>query len=88
MAYIPSECTQEQYRSAIYNADSKHKCYLTFNGVEYEDIDEILEKITIKSNIIDTSSKIFSLSNLISKLIINISRQHDQLCLIHHAFCA
>ena len=65
MAYIPSECTQEQYRSAIYNADSKHKCYLAFNGVEYEDIDEILEKITIKSNIIDTSSKIFSLSNLI-----------------------
>lgn len=85
MAYIPSECTQEQYRSAIYNADSKHKCYLAFNGVEYEDIDEILEKITIKSNIIDTSSKIFSLSNLISKSIeikvhdIDLSKIQDQI---------
>ena len=69
MAYIPSECTIEQYNNAIYNADAKHKCYLSFNNVEYQNVDDILSKIVIKSNLINTSDKIFMLSNLISKSI-------------------
>lgn len=69
MAYIPSECTKEQYENIVYSPDAKNKCYLSFNGVEYSDVDETLERITIKSNIINTSSQVFSLNNLISKSI-------------------
>lgn len=69
MAYIPSECTIEQYRNAVYNAEAKHKCYLSFNGVEYQNVDDTLSKIVIKSNLINTTDKVFMLSNLISKSI-------------------
>lgn len=69
MAYIPSECTKEQYITAVYDADAKHKCYLSFGGVEYEDVDETLSQITITSNLIDTTQKVFMLNNLVAKSI-------------------
>lgn len=69
MAYIPSECTIEQYNSAVYDADAKHKCYLSFGGTEYKNIDDILSKIVIKSYLINTTDKVFMLNNFIAKSI-------------------
>lgn len=85
MAYIPSECTKEQYVNAIYNADAQHKCYLSFGGVEYEDIDETLSKIVVTSNVLDSTQKVFMLNNLIAKSVeitiheVDVSKIKDQI---------
>lgn len=77
MAYIPSECTIKEYTDRVYDADAKHKCYLAFNDEEYEDIDTYLQKITINSNCLDTTKKVFMLNNLISKSIDITVRDFD-----------
>jgi len=55
------------YKEVIYSQDARHRLKVWFNNVEYEDIDNICEKLTIKSRIIPFGSKTFMLENFVSK---------------------
>lgn len=55
------------YKEVIYSQDAKHRLKVWFNNVEYQDIDNICERLTIKSRIIPFGSKTFRLENFISK---------------------
>lgn len=55
------------YKEVIYSQDARHRLKVWFNNVEYQDIDNICEKLTIKSRIIPFGSKVFRLENFISR---------------------
>lgn len=56
-----------RYKEVIYSQDCRHKLRVWFNNVEYADVDNICEKLTVKSRIIPFGSKVFMLENFISK---------------------
>jgi len=56
------------YENVIYSGGASNKLKIKFNNVEYQDIDDICEKLTIKSRILpEDGSKTFLLSNFLSK---------------------
>lgn len=59
--------TTSIYREKIYNEDARHKLKILFNGVEYPNIDNVCEKLTINSRIIPNGNTNFALDNFISK---------------------
>lgn len=67
MAYIPSECSIEQYNNAVYNEDAKHKLYIKVGNNVLEEPDNFCEKLTIKSLLLANGDKHFALENFISK---------------------
>ena len=38
-----------RYKEVIYSQDCRHKLRVWFNNVEYADVDNICEKLTVKS---------------------------------------
>lgn len=74
MAYIPTECTLEQYEEQIYSGDSSHRLYIkhgnTIIGTEEEDYaSPYSSSLTWKRRILKNGSKSFSLNNFISQEI-------------------
>lgn len=74
MAYIPNECTLEQYEEQIYSGDSLHRLYIkhgnTIIGTEEEDYaSPYSSSLTLKRRILKNGSKFFSLNNFISQEI-------------------
>lgn len=74
MAYIPNECTLEQYEEQIYSGDSLHRLYIkhgnTIIGTEEEDYaSPYSSSLTLKRRILKNGSKSFSLNNFISQEI-------------------
>ena len=69
MAYIPKECSIEQYRNAIYNEDAKHKLYVKVGETELVDVDDFCEKLTFKNRSLSNGSKTFSLDHFVSNEI-------------------
>jgi len=67
MAYTPITCTKAQYEEVIYSGGAVNKVKIKFNSVELLNIDDYLEKITIKSRIIPNGSNTFMLENFTSK---------------------
>ena len=77
--------TATEQRQALLNKEISAVELVNAEYKRIEDIDETLEKITIKSNIIDNSNKVFTLSNLIAKSIeirvhdLDLSKVKDQI---------
>ena len=69
MAYIPNECTLEQYNQAVYNEDARHKLYLKIGETVVENADNFCESMTLKNLLLDEGSKNFHLDNFHSKSI-------------------
>lgn len=69
MAYIPNECTLEQYNQAVYNEDARHKLYLKIGETVVENADDFCESMTLKNLLLDEGSKNFHLDNFHSKSI-------------------
>ena len=69
MAYIPKECTKEQYNNAVYSQDAKHKLYLKIGNTVVEEPDNFCESMTLKNLLLDDGSKNFHLDNFVSKTI-------------------
>lgn len=69
MAYIPSECTLEQYNKAVYSEDARHKLYLKIGDQVVEEPDNFCESMTLKNLLLDDGSKSFHLDNFVSKAI-------------------
>ena len=74
MAYIPNECTLEQYEEQIYSGDSLHRLYIkhgnTIIGTEEEDYaSPYSSSLTLKRRILKNGSKSFTLNNFISQEI-------------------
>lgn len=69
MAYIPKECTREQYNNAVYSQDAKHKLYLKIGNTVVEEPDNFCESMTLKNLLLDDGSKNFHLDNFVSKTI-------------------
>ena len=69
MAYIPSECTIEQYNNAVYSQDARHKLYLKIGETVVEEPDNFCESMTLKNLLLDDGSKNFHLDNFVSKSI-------------------
>ena len=74
MAYIPTECTLEQYEEQIYSGDSSHRLYIkhgnTVIGTEEEDYaSPYASSLTWKRRILKNGSKSFNLNNFISQEI-------------------
>ena len=69
MAYIPKECTKEQYNNAVYSQDAKHKLYLKIGNTVVEEPDNFCESMTLKNLLLDDGSKNFHLDNFVSKKI-------------------
>ena len=59
--------TTSIYREKVYNEDARHKLKILFNGIEYPNIDNVCEKLTINSRIIPNGNTNFALDNFISK---------------------
>lgn len=59
--------TTSIYKEKVYNEDARHKLKILFNGVEYQNIDRVCEKLTINSRIIPNGNTNFALDNFISK---------------------
>lgn len=59
--------TTNIYKEKVYNEDARHKLKISFNGVEYPNIDNVCEKLTINSRIIPNGNTNFALDNFISK---------------------
>lgn len=73
MAYI----TSNDYKNIIYSGEAQHTCYLKFNNTVVTNADYYIEKITIKSNIFDTTSQVFSLNNFISKEVTIVMHDYN-----------
>ena len=56
----------KQYLERIYSGGAKSKAKIKFNGVELEDANRLIEKITIKKRILANGSERFSLDNFIA----------------------
>ena len=56
----------KQYLERIYSGGAKSKAKIKFNGVELEDANRLIEKITIKRRILSNGSERFSLDNFIA----------------------
>lgn len=56
----------KQYLERIYSGGAKSKAKIKFNGVELEDANRLIEKITIKRRILANGSERFSLDNFIA----------------------
>ena len=69
MAYIPSECTLEQYNKAVYSEDARHKLYLKIGDTVIEEPDNFCESMTLKNLLLDEGSKNFHLDNFVSKSV-------------------
>lgn len=69
MAYIPSECTLEQYNEAVYSEDARHKLYLKIGDTVIEEPDNFCESMTLKNLLLDEGSKNFHLDNFVSKSV-------------------
>lgn len=69
MAYIPNECTLEQYNQAVYNEDARHKLYLKIGETVVENADDFCESMTLKNLLLDEGSKNFHLDNFVSKSV-------------------
>lgn len=66
------------YETVIYSGNAHNKLKVKFNNVEYQDIDKICEKLTIKSRILPADgNNVFSLSNFISKEATLILHKED-----------
>ena len=70
MAYNVSN----EYKEIIYSGDAQSKVYLAFNGVELENADTYLEKITKTSRVIPNGQEYFSIENFVSQEIDMILR--------------
>lgn len=74
MAYIPSECTLNEYEEQIYSGYSLHRLYIkhgnTVIGNEAEDFaSPFASSVTIKRRLIDNGSKTFNLDNFVAQEI-------------------
>ena len=74
MAYIPSECTLEEYESVIYSGDAKHRLYVkhgdTIIGTNGDNnASPFASKLTWKRRILKNGSKTFNLNNFVSQEI-------------------
>ena len=74
MAYIPTECTLEQYEKQIYTGDSKHILYIKHGdiviGTEAKDFaSPFASSLTWTRRLLKHGSKAFSLNNFISQEI-------------------
>ena len=69
MAYIPSECTIEQYNKAIYSEDARHKLYIKVGETILDNPDEFCERLELTNYLLDEGSKTFHLDNLVSNTI-------------------
>lgn len=74
MAYIPSECTLEQYEQQIYSGDSEHRLYIkhgsTVIGDEANDYaSPFASNLVWKNKLLNNGSTNFCLSNFVSKEI-------------------
>lgn len=69
MAYIPNECTIEQYNNAVYSEDARHKLYLKIGDTVIEEPDNFCESMTLKNLLLDDGSKNFHLDNFVSKSV-------------------
>ena len=69
MAYIPSECTVEEYRKAIYSQDAKHKLYIKVGNTVLDNPDSFCEKLVWRNLLLDVNSKNFHLDNFVSKSV-------------------
>jgi hypothetical protein len=74
MAYIPTECTLEQYENQIYSGESKHVLYIKHGdiviGTEAEDFaSPFASSLTWTRRLLKHGSKTFSLSNFVSQEI-------------------
>lgn len=69
MAYIPNECTLEQYNKAVYSEDARHKLYLKIGDTVIEEPDNFCESMTLKNLLLDEGSKNFHLDNFVSKSV-------------------
>lgn len=59
--------TSSEYKHIIYSSDAKHKSYLSFNNVEFENVEDYLESAKITSRVIPNGNKGFYLDNFVSK---------------------
>lgn len=56
------------YEKVIYSGGAVNKLKVKFNNVEYQNIDDICEKLTVKSRMLpDDGSNVFMLSNFVAK---------------------
>lgn len=69
MAYIPNECTLEQYNKAVYSEDARHKLYLKIGDTVIEEPDNFCESMTLKNLLLDEGSKNFHLDNFVAKSV-------------------
>lgn len=72
MAYIPSECSLEEYERVIYSGDAKHRLYVKHgNTVIGTDGDNnaspFASQLILKKRILKNGSKTFSLNNFVSQ---------------------
>ena len=72
MAYIPSECTLEEYESVVYSSDAKNRLYVkhgsTVIGTDGDNnASPFASKLTIKRRLLKNGSKTITLNNFISQ---------------------
>lgn len=74
MAYIPSECSLEEYEEVIYSGDAKNRLYVkhgdTIIGTNGDNnASPFASKLTVKRRILKNGSKTITLNNFISQEI-------------------
>lgn len=74
MAYIPSECSLEEYEKVIYSGDAKNRLYVkhgdTIIGTNGDNnASPFASKLTVKRRILKNGSKTITLNNFISQEI-------------------
>lgn len=69
MAYIPSECSIEEYENQIYSGESKHRLYIKHGNTIVENASPFASKLVWKRRILANGSSSFYLNNLVSQEI-------------------
>lgn len=74
MAYIPSECSIQEYENQIYSGESKHRLYIKHGSTVIgtngdENASPFASKLTWTRRILDNGKKSFSLDNFVSQEI-------------------
>lgn len=74
MAYIPSECSVEEYENQIYSGDSKHRLYIKHGDTTIgtngdNNASPFASKLTWERRLLKNGSEAFSLDNFVSQEI-------------------
>lgn len=69
MAYIPSECSLEEYEAQIYSGYSQHRLYIQHGETIIENASPYASRLVLTNRILDNGSKTFKLDCFVSKEI-------------------